>query len=248
VLTFLGSIVPHPPFAGEDLRVVAQTPVQPRDRVAHLEPGILDGARETVPGAGAAEREQVTAGLEDSQALGAHSSHHCWKGRPLGRRRVDDPLGETRKPSSRDSRRVPVRVGAAGSFHGASQSLPMNSSPYGGSVTTESTDASGRVRSTSRQSPWWRVTPWPRRQPLQVRRADLRQRPGRSRVRAAHGPPRERLRQLRQVARLMPNQPKTPIRSVRIPDEEWRAAQARAAERGETVTDLIRRALRRYAK
>jgi hypothetical protein len=46
----------------------------------------------------------------------------------------------------------------------------------------------------------------------------------------------------------MPNQPKTPIRSVRIPDEEWRAAQERAAERGETVTDLIRRALRRYAK
>jgi len=46
----------------------------------------------------------------------------------------------------------------------------------------------------------------------------------------------------------MPNQPKTPIRSVRIPDEEWRAAQERAAERGETVTDVIRRALRRYAK
>lgn len=46
----------------------------------------------------------------------------------------------------------------------------------------------------------------------------------------------------------MPNQPKTPIRSVRIPDEEWRAAQARAAERGETVTDVIRRALRRYAR
>ncbi len=36
-----------------------------------------------------------------------------------------------------------------------------DSSPYGGSVTTESTDASGRVRSTSRQSPWCSVTPWP---------------------------------------------------------------------------------------
>ena len=46
----------------------------------------------------------------------------------------------------------------------------------------------------------------------------------------------------------MPNQPKTPIRSVRIPDEEWRAAQERAAERGETVTDVIRRALERYAR
>lgn len=46
----------------------------------------------------------------------------------------------------------------------------------------------------------------------------------------------------------MPNQPKTPIRSIRVPDDEWRAAQERAAERGETVTDLIRRALRRYAE
>ena len=38
------------------------------------------------------------------------------------------------------------------------------------------------------------------------------------------------------------------MRSVRVPDDEWQAAQRRAAERGETVTDLIRRALRRYAK
>ncbi len=44
----------------------------------------------------------------------------------------------------------------------------------------------------------------------------------------------------------MPNQPKTPARSVRIPDEVWHAAQARAAERGETVTDVILRALKRY--
>jgi hypothetical protein len=71
VLTFLGSIVPYPPFAGQDLRVVAQAAVHPRDRVAHLEPGILDGAREPVPGAGAAEREQVTAGLEDAEAFGS---------------------------------------------------------------------------------------------------------------------------------------------------------------------------------
>ena len=69
MLTFLGSIVPYPPFAGQDLRVVAQAAVHPCDRVAHLEPGILDGARETVPGAGATEREQVTARLEDSQTL-----------------------------------------------------------------------------------------------------------------------------------------------------------------------------------
>src|SRR5699024_9025774 len=42
--------------------------VQPRDAVADLEPGVLDGARETVPRAGPAEREQVPARLEDSQA------------------------------------------------------------------------------------------------------------------------------------------------------------------------------------
>jgi predicted transcriptional regulator len=44
----------------------------------------------------------------------------------------------------------------------------------------------------------------------------------------------------------MPNQPKTPVRGVRVPDELWRAAQAKADERGETVTDVIVRALARY--
>jgi len=42
----------------------------------------------------------------------------------------------------------------------------------------------------------------------------------------------------------MPNQPKTPNRSVRVPDEEWQAAQKIAKETGETMTDLVRRALR----
>lgn len=44
----------------------------------------------------------------------------------------------------------------------------------------------------------------------------------------------------------MPNAPKTPNRVIRVDDELWRAAQARAGERGETVSDVIRRALRRY--
>jgi predicted HicB family RNase H-like nuclease len=44
----------------------------------------------------------------------------------------------------------------------------------------------------------------------------------------------------------MPNQPKTPIRSVRVPDEEWRAAQEACAANGESVTDVVRRALREY--
>jgi hypothetical protein len=39
----------------------------------------------------------------------------------------------------------------------------------------------------------------------------------------------------------------TPNRAVRIPDEEWAAAQAAAADNGETVTDVIRRALAEYA-
>lgn len=40
----------------------------------------------------------------------------------------------------------------------------------------------------------------------------------------------------------------TPPRSVRIPDELWQAAKTKAAENGETVTDVIVRALERYVK
>lgn len=46
----------------------------------------------------------------------------------------------------------------------------------------------------------------------------------------------------------VPNQPKTPMRSVRIPDDIWEAAKAKAAERGDSMTDVIRQALERYAK
>ena len=46
----------------------------------------------------------------------------------------------------------------------------------------------------------------------------------------------------------MPNAPKTPSRNVRVADELWAAAQEKAAERGETVADVIRRALERYIK
>lgn len=44
----------------------------------------------------------------------------------------------------------------------------------------------------------------------------------------------------------MPNQPKTPARSVRVPDTLWSAAQKKAAENGETVTDVLLRSLTRY--
>lgn len=46
----------------------------------------------------------------------------------------------------------------------------------------------------------------------------------------------------------MPNAPKTPLRNIRVPDALWAAAQAKAADRGETVSDVIRRALERYTK
>lgn len=40
---------------------------------------------------------------------------------------------------------------------------------------------------------------------------------------------------------------RVPHRTIRVPDEEWRAAQDKAKERGETLSEVIRRALRRYA-
>jgi hypothetical protein len=46
----------------------------------------------------------------------------------------------------------------------------------------------------------------------------------------------------------MPNQPKTPARSVRVGVDLWQAAKAKAEERGETVTDVIVRALERYVR
>jgi predicted HicB family RNase H-like nuclease len=46
----------------------------------------------------------------------------------------------------------------------------------------------------------------------------------------------------------VPNQPRTPLRSFRIPDALYEAAQAKAAEKGESVSDVVRRALERYVK
>lgn len=46
----------------------------------------------------------------------------------------------------------------------------------------------------------------------------------------------------------VPNQPKTPLKSFRIPDDLYRAAQAKATERGETVSEIVRAALERYVK
>lgn len=39
----------------------------------------------------------------------------------------------------------------------------------------------------------------------------------------------------------------TPLRNVRISDEIWQAAKDRADERGENLSDVIRRGLEDYA-
>jgi predicted HicB family RNase H-like nuclease len=46
----------------------------------------------------------------------------------------------------------------------------------------------------------------------------------------------------------MPNAPKTPSRNVRVPDDLWQAAMAKALDRGETLSEVIRRALEKYVK
>lgn len=46
----------------------------------------------------------------------------------------------------------------------------------------------------------------------------------------------------------VPNQPKTPQRSVRVPDEVWQAAKERAEAEGRTLSDVVREALAAYAK
>lgn len=46
----------------------------------------------------------------------------------------------------------------------------------------------------------------------------------------------------------VPNQPATPNRTVRVPDDLWEAAKVKAHDRGETVTDVVIRALTRYVR
>lgn len=46
----------------------------------------------------------------------------------------------------------------------------------------------------------------------------------------------------------VPNQPKTPVKCFRIPEDLYRAAMAKADERGEVLSDVVRAALQRYVK
>lgn len=43
-----------------------------------------------------------------------------------------------------------------------------------------------------------------------------------------------------------PNGTRVPPRSVKVPDDRWFAAKAKAARKGETVTDVINRKLDEY--
>ena len=46
----------------------------------------------------------------------------------------------------------------------------------------------------------------------------------------------------------MPNAPKTPTRTIRVPDDLWRATQKKAASEGVTVTSVIIASLEEYVK
>jgi predicted DNA binding CopG/RHH family protein len=47
---------------------------------------------------------------------------------------------------------------------------------------------------------------------------------------------------------MMPNAPKTPTRTIRVPDDLWKAVQYKAAKDGVTVTSIIIEALEAYIK
>ena len=46
--------------------------------------------------------------------------------------------------------------------------------------------------------------------------------------------------------RAMPNQPKTPVRGIRVDEDLWRAAQHKAAAEGRTLTAVLVAYLKRY--
>ena len=46
----------------------------------------------------------------------------------------------------------------------------------------------------------------------------------------------------------VPNQPKTPKRSIRVPDALWAAAIEKAEARGEVLAEEIRKFLERYVR
>lgn len=47
---------------------------------------------------------------------------------------------------------------------------------------------------------------------------------------------------------VMPNQPKTPDRKIRVSEDLWRAAQAAAHNQGTTVSEVVRAALQEFVR
>lgn len=50
------------------------------------------------------------------------------------------------------------------------------------------------------------------------------------------------------TVRSVPNKPKTPLHSFRCPDELWDAAKAKAEERGDNLSEELRKMVERYVK
>ena len=46
----------------------------------------------------------------------------------------------------------------------------------------------------------------------------------------------------------VPNKPGTPKHGVRVPDDLWQAVKAKASDNGETITDVVIRAFKRYLR
>ena len=46
----------------------------------------------------------------------------------------------------------------------------------------------------------------------------------------------------------MPDQPKTPARTIRVPDDLWQALLAAAAKNNESASDVLRRAAENYVR
>lgn len=46
----------------------------------------------------------------------------------------------------------------------------------------------------------------------------------------------------------VPNTPKTPRRTVRVPDKTWEAAKSAAERRGDNLSEVIRQSLEQYVK
>jgi hypothetical protein len=69
-ITYLGFMVRAWPIRRGVLGLIVKAPVDPRNHVADLEPGILDSHRHSVLRARASKGQQVAARLQHSQALG----------------------------------------------------------------------------------------------------------------------------------------------------------------------------------